>query len=527
MGYNIFCTWILPALAVLTGCGNAQPSLTNERLETRYSGRIIDSTAPITMDQFIGMNAFVDDPPSLINAAGLVREYHNWSWDEGNGDGAYKGFPFSQMQFAPSNPGWSYDDFYGKLKNLGITVAPCIQSSVPWLQKTGAFHPANKPLDMAGTDAASPLSYHAKANFMYQFVARYGSKTVPDSLLQLAPGQKRVSGLGYIKYIEDWNEQDRTWDGKDAEFAPEEYAAMASADYDGHCNTMNVYNKKYGVKNADSTVKMVMGGLALLSLDYIKRMKNWFELNRADKKFAADVLNFHIYTFPDGSQFGDSGPALSPEAGRLKEQLQEIVQYRNQNLPDKEIWISEFGWDLHPDSRLSVPEIGNMDRQEVQGIWLVRAYMALAAAGVDRAQMYMLRDVNPNDKTQFASSGLAGPKGDLTPKKSWYYVATLKKLLTNMRFLGEQKSSDPDILVYKFKDIKSPRGVYAVWAKTSKDYKVDNFSLPISAGTQSAQMVSLLAGSVSGEDLNLKITGGKVFLDVSERPVFVTVDHID
>ncbi|MCH5685131.1 hypothetical protein LWM68_13280 [Niabella sp. W65] len=304
--------------------------------------------------------------------------------------------------------------------------------------------------------------------------------------------------MGYIKYIEDWNEQDRTWDGKEAEFTPGEYAAMASADYDGHCGTMNRYNKRYGVKNADSSVKMVMGGLAFLSLDYIKRMKSWFELNRPDKKFAADVLNFHVYTFPEGSQFGDSGPALSPEAGRLKEQLREIVEYRNQNLPGKEIWVSEFGWDLHPDSRLSVPEIGTMDRQEVQGIWLVRAYMALAAAGVDRAQMYMLRDVNPNDKTQFASSGLVGPKGDLTPKKSWYYIATLKKLLTNMRFLGEEKSSDPNILVYKFKDIKSSRGVYAVWAKTSKDYKADNFPLPVSPGVQQAQMVSLLAGSLSG-----------------------------
>jgi hypothetical protein len=96
-----------------------------------------------------------------------------------------------------------------------------------------------------------------------------------------------------------------------------------------------------------------------------------------------------------------------------------------------------------------------------------------------------------------------------------------------MRFLGEEKSSDPNILVYKFKDIKSSRGVYAVWAKTSKDYKADNFPLPVSPGVQQAQMVSLLAGSLSGEDVNLKINGGKVFLDVSERPVFVTVDRIN
>ncbi|MCH5720418.1 hypothetical protein [Niabella hibiscisoli] len=492
-----------------------------------YFGRVIDTTSPITMDKFIGLNAFVDDPSQLINAAGFVREYHNWFWDEGDGNPGYKGFPQSQIRFAPSFPGWSYDDFYRNLNDIKVEVAPCIQGSVPWLQKNSSFQSAYKPLDAPGLSAANPQSYHAKANFMYQFAARYGQNVVNDSFLQLDPHQKRVSGLGYVKYIEDWNEQDRTWEGKNAEFTSEEYAAMASADYDGHGNTMNLHNKKYGIKNADSSAKLVMGGLAIFNIDYIKRMKSWFERNRPDKIFAADVLNFHLYTFPDGSQFGDSGPALSPEAGKLKEQLIPVIKYRNDHLPGKEVWVSEFGWDTHPDSRLSVPEIGSMDRQEVQGIWLVRAYMALAAAGVDRAQMYMLRDVNPDDKMQFASCGLVGPKGSWAPKKSWYYVATLKNMLTNMRFAGEVASADPNVLVYKFKDVKSSKGVYAVWAQTSNDYRVENFSIQLSGQSSSAEMVSLLTGSTSGERQLLTINGGKVAVAVSERPVFILVDHIN
>ena len=274
-------------------------------------------------------------------------------------------------------------------------------------------------------------------------------------------------------------------------------------------------------------MKLVMGGLAIFNLDYIKRMKSWFERNRADKKFAADVLNFHLYTFPDGSQYGDSGPALSPEAGKLKEQMAAIVKYRNEYLPGKEVWLSEFGWDTNPDSRLSVPVIGGMDRQEVQGIWLVRAYMALAAAGVDRAQMFMLRDVNPNDKTQFSSSGLVGPKGDFTRKKSWYYVATLKNTLTNMRYAGEVASGDANVLIYKFKEVKGNKGVYAIWAKTSTDYKVDGYSFRIPASVSNANLVTLSAGAASGQQSKLNISGGQVSVNVSERPVFIMVDHIE
>lgn len=41
-----------------------------------------DRTA-ITFDEFVGSNAFVDDPIGRIHVVGCVREYHTWAWDEG------------------------------------------------------------------------------------------------------------------------------------------------------------------------------------------------------------------------------------------------------------------------------------------------------------------------------------------------------------------------------------------------------------------------------------------------------------
>ena len=520
---------IIPAFLLLIACDRIKGNTLNtEDSEHEILGIITDSTDTITMEHFIGANGFIDDPVDKLAALGFIREYHNWGWNEGNGSVSYQGFPYNQIRFAPSDPGWNFDEYYTNLKKAGVMVSPCIQNSVSWLQSnSNNFKGSKKPTDSPDLSPSDPYSYYAKSSFMYQFAARYGNAKVPDSTLLLAADQSRISGLGLIKYLEDWNEQDRDWEGSDAEFSPEEYAAMASADYDGHCNTMKKFGKRYGVKNADPSIKLVMGGLAGFKLDYIKRMKTWFEQNRNDKQFAADVLNFHVYAFKDGKSWQGGGPAVSPEEAGFREKLTKIVKYRNENLPGKEVWVSEFGWDTNPESVLCPPSIGSMDPEEVQGIWLIRAYMAFVAAGADRAQMFMSRDVNPNDKTWFSTSGLMGQKGDFTPKKSWYYVSTLKKVLTGMRYIGWETASDPDMLIYKFKDIHSSKGAYVLWTKTSKDYKVPRFPLQLSEKARNASMTALIPGKSNGSTTSLAIEKQKVFIDVSERPVFVLVDHID
>ena len=56
----------------------------------------------------------------------------------------------------------------------------------------------------------------------------------PSILDALASGQPRLSGMGLLEWYEIWNEQNAWWAGRAACFSPYEYAAMPSADYDGH-----------------------------------------------------------------------------------------------------------------------------------------------------------------------------------------------------------------------------------------------------------------------------------------------------
>jgi hypothetical protein len=481
--------------------------------------QVISARTP--MDQFIGTNAFIDDPLDKMQALGFIREYHTWNWDEGDissGGGnviEYPGFPDNLNAFNPSyaGGGWDFDAYYKKLLDAGITVSPCIQGSPKWMNETRDFPSNNKPVQ-EGLSTTDPHSYKEHADHMFQYVARYGSTEVADELLKLAENQPRVSGLGYIRYIENWNEPDKDWEGPDAEFSPEELAAMGSADRDGHESTMG---STFGVKNADPNIKLVMGGTAGQSIEYIDRMRQWSLENRDDKTFIYDVINVHKYTWND-----------SPEAGGIKELMQSIVDYRDQFLPDVEVWITEFGWDSgEGETQFSCPAIGSYDREEVQAQWMVRGYLLLAASGLDRAAQFMLRDTDNDGKGWFETCGLVHEKNDWSPKTSWYYTYTMKNILTGTYFAGEMNSFNEDVLLYKFQNEGADTTIYAIWAKTSDGTVIEDYKLNLVDGPTSITLWEMTGGSTDGISSELKLDPRtkQTEVEVSERPVFVVTTH--
>lgn len=475
-----------------------------------------------TMDRLIGVNAFIDDPLDKMTVGGFVREYHNWDWDEGDGK-AYPGYPGNQNKWNPSygaGGGWDFDAYYARLKAAGVTVCPAIQGGAAWLRAPGGGKPSDKPV-LAGQDASVPASYAAHADHLFQYAARYGRARVADGALKLASDQPRRSGSGLLHYYENWNEEDGWWGGREAYFQPAEFAAMCSADYDGDQGRMG---RTFGVKNADAGARLVMGGLAGLNLDYVRTMKAWADVNRGGS-FPCDVLNFHHYSNSGGEQQkGQVG--ISPEADDLRGKAAALVDYCRRALPGKEVWVTEFGYDTNPNSPQRAPAIGGYSQEEVQGQWLVRSYLALAAAGVDRAAMFMLRDVNPADATQFSSSGLVTEKGKWEPKASWYYVHTLRDRLAGMRFAGEVPSGDAAVRVYRFKSASGPGGAYVVWRPTSDGSTLAHFTLAAGVKAGAATLVTLVKGRASGAASPLPLASGRATLEVSERPVIVLVTHL-
>lgn len=469
------------------------------------------------MDKFIGVNGFIDDPAEILKVAGHVREYHNWNWNEGNGPfgdpsaSTYQKYPNNAIKVNPSYPGWWFDDYYEDNISDSLDIFPCIQSSVSWLTAGGA----DKPV-VEGSSCTIPSSYKEHAHFMYQYAARYGSKTVADNLIILATGQTRVTGLNYLTYFENWNEQDRWWEGREAYFTPYEFAAMSSADYDGHLGTMGDH---FGVKTADPDAKFVMGGLAGLKLDYIKAMKFWSDHHRGGS-FPAEVLNFHHYS-NDAESNGTQTVGISPEADNVEQKLKELVDYRDTHLPDMEIWLTEFGYDTDPGSIQRAPVIDTLPQQEVQGMWLIRYYLICAAAGLDRATMYMIRDVGNGGPTKYSTSGLTSSRTNgHVKKRSWYYVYTLKNTLKGYRFQEEVSSGRADVKIYKFRK-DDGKVAYALWCPTSENKIVSNYDLPVTSGINSVKMIKLKNGLTSGEQQSLPVINNTATLNVSEKPIFI------
>ncbi len=476
------------------------------------------------MDSFIGVNGFIDDPIEQIAVCGHLREYHQWQWDEGNQDSSYPGYPNQQLAWSPSwvsGPGWGwdFDAFYRKLKEASVEVVPCLQGCAPYVVGFDKDRSDDKPVP-AGSDPTRPESYMAHASYLFQFAARYGGTACDKSVLRLKPGQPIRSGMGLIRYVENWNEPDKWWKGRGPMFTPAELAAMCSADYDGHRRAMG---PTAGIKNADAGMKLVLGGLAKPEIEYLRAMKFWADFHRGGD-FPADVINLHHYSNDAASHEGRPTVGVSPEADHLRERFAAIVQWRDRFLPGKELWVSEFGYDTNPQSTQHAPMIGDAEAQEVQGQWIVRAFLALAAAGVDRAQVYMLRDVNADSTTQYDTSGLTSEKAKgHQPKRAWYYVATLRHILRETRFDAEIPSGVASVRIYLFRsDDVTPRRVYVLWCPTSSQTRVNGFSLAVS-NASAATVTTLEPASTTGRETPVTVTNGKISVDVSERPVFVTV----
>ncbi|MFD0674544.1 S-layer homology domain-containing protein [Cohnella sp. GCM10027633] len=483
------------------------------------------------MDEFIGMNAFIDDPRDVLEAVGFIREYHSWNWDEGDiypfgvvtsDPSRYPGYPNNANRWYNSWAGggsWNFDDYYGDLKSRGLTVSPVAGGgSVGWLTAAQS----NKPIAEDG-DPSLPASYIEHADHMYQYAARYGSTVVADNKLKLASSEPRLTGLDFLTYFENWNEPDRWWEGRISHFSPYELSAMTSADYDGHMDTLG---DTVGVKNADPNAKLVMSGLAKPDVEYVRAMKFWADYNRGgDLPF--DVINIHHYS-NNGTNQSNGSVGISPEADRLKERMQEFVEYRDRYMPGVEVWLTEFGYDTHPNSPQKAPAIGATSQEEVQGQWLIRSYLAIAAAGIDKAAMYMVRDVDINSSTKFDTSGLTrGKNQNWSKKPSWYYVYTMKNVLTGYHFDSEVDSNNEDVLIYKFVSDSTNEPIYAVWAPTANNTVVEDYSFDLGASATGATLIELAEGTTEGNRSDLDVDDGATVLDVGERPVFVIAEYND
>ena len=321
---------------------------------------------------------------------------------------------------------------------------------------------------------------------------------------------------------------------------------MHSAVFDGHEMRLGA---GVGILNADPTMKVVMSGLARFqhAVDTVKEIQLWAEYHRTDKRFPAHVINVHKYCFDEEQTVT---PALGPEECYDDAEIRKLVAWRDSSAPHLEVWMTEFGYDTSPHSPNRVAIYGAHSANEVQAMWIARAFIILAGQKLDRAHQFMLADVVEGGYTQFETSGLTTSQDTNPPfasKIAWYFVHTLTALLGHMHLVsytrGDAVGSVPYVAVFSSSGAATqPSGggrtsiggeqqqggapastdATVVWLASASD-KTLAWSMPAKSATATLTLVKLVDNSTVGLQSAASAVSGMLAVTVGETPQIVLV----
>ncbi len=523
-------------IQVIFADGEAPNEIMIYGYQSSENEKIASTLRPLpTMGEMMGMCGFVAGgggytPIESVSCTTVLREYHNFGWSYNE-----KAYPGMANRFIDGNMG-NFDAQYKSYNAAGINVIPCIQWSGNIGRKVDDNGLPIKNTDGTFAEASyfekfDPDVYFLYADNMFCFAARFGSTTSTDLLSiyrKHCSNANDAVGVGSLTWLEFGNEPN----GEDqAGMVPYQLAALQSASYDGHQKTMvssqtdNGYH--LGAVNADPNMKVAMAGLAGVSGRYITSMCYWLRANRTDNNVAMDAFNFHSYfsnTFWMNNTYIQVG--VSPEYYNIIDQVTKVTEFRDKYYPDKEVWITEFGWDTNPsyETMTAAHAYGEYDSHQVQAMWLVRAYLLFSSCGIDKATMYMCEDTS-YDVTAVGKYGTCGVVGKDENgkdyfKDSYYYLYTLKNTLGDYRFDDELDSGNEHVWIYRFKT-DDGKLAYAVWCPTMDGTKVNDFELKIDGS--SATLIQAVDLDKDGVSSDLAVSNGTVKINVSENPVYVVV----
>lgn len=469
---------------------------------------------PATMRQFMGINTSLGSYDSnLIGELGSVfkwiREYHKWHHLEPANDL----YLWDSTTPSPYGGSWpNHHDFITACAQNQIDVLICVEQATNWSSSDGSV----TGLPVSSGDGSSESDYAERAEYMAQIAARYGQTEHPHFQLE---SNDKLSGLGLVSYFEDFNEQNQDW--QSPLWPAAQYGRFLNAVHDGSGVEPASSRPLLGVKGGDAQAFHVMGGLAGADTDYLD------EIFRATGgRLPFDALNIHLYCTDYEKAYAPEHPVFG-----LKPGIDKIVNWRNENAPGKEIWLTEFGWDTYVEgprrSWVSVPELA-------QANYLMRSFALLKGWGIDKAFMFIFRDPSSTDPLQFASSGIIRDTAHGHSRKlSYYYLATMQHVIGDLALDQElpPEEGSPTVHRYRFIDPDETRSTIMLWSRdplseNDNGATVDDFpqSVPMAS---TCRMIRPEEGSLTGIETVLPVgnpgtpDAAVQIPQISETPLFV------
>jgi serine/threonine-protein kinase ATR len=409
-----------------------------------------------------GANAWSQayDPNLYAPVTNWIRDYHPLSWDLGNNSANAATVNFRR---SANNADW--DKVYTQWKDGAFKINLCVQF-----------------------DNFAPSSWSNMSGDAYTYGYRLATfaKTAYD-------------GGQLVDSIQIGNEP-----GNEHHYTDAQYTTIFR-------------NMAAGIRAADPTIKIATAALTTGTNN--NYLRNVAVLNGVDQSLY-DIIDTHSYAHKTGYPTWEPSHPEDASLNYLKS-VQNLINWRNQNAPGKQLTVSEFGYDssTKPNNTTGTFKdfIDVTDRQQAQ--YITRSYLEFARMDVDQAHVFYYND--SDEPTLFAGSGLTR---NYVPKPSYHAVSHLMETLGDYKFDEVKKSVANDVYVYEFMHSDDPNQlIWAVWSPTGTDRNV-LMTLGDLPGTPDwAELMPETAGGATQVSYTM-LGSNQMQMMVGESPTYVYFD---
>jgi hypothetical protein len=361
------------------------------QLLTRHHFTLPAVMETLPADSRFGMNASSFEMFDINRRLGVgwIR-FENMKWQ------MYSNAP-DHYAFDGSIAPWHvrHDLYVEEYRKRGMQVLPYTFQTPAWTTTA----PADVQRNRHGWPPKDNAHY---GDALYQLAARYGSRSVPEETLLTS--DKRT-GLGWISVFQLWNEPNLvgpTW-------AP-------------WVGTMAEYYELFrhgaeGVKRADPDARVSHAGYAGIGVSLVNELRIHTYADGKTPLDFTDLITVHYYSGRQDPEVATQDPNAN-RSGRpvegaptFPERIRELTDWRDRHAPDKEIWITETGYDVGG-------PIGLGERE--QAMKLPRVVLLHMAAGVDKVFVY-----RESGSTESMHAGAGLTRNDLSLRPAYFTYATL------------------------------------------------------------------------------------------------------
>ena len=395
-----------------------------------------------------------------------ARNYHNWNWDVTDPDNTPNYATMAAGGGTQAQWWLNWNTEYGAWKNAGLTTEASIQ-----------FTSTNFPTSVWNTP------YSSAYNYGFAFANHFGP----------------VIGNNNVKTIEVGNEP---W-MYDSTFYRNILRGMA-----------------IGAKTANPNMEVFPCALqsAFPQNEASTSSKNFTGARiTAQEAPYLDGLNTHLYCFLNDS----NGVRRSVYPEKKFSQFWTIladIRFRNANMPNKKIYVTEFGWDS--DGGGDNCTHNECVSEKEQAIYGVRAAMILMRLGIERFHWYFYG--NTATGTLFARSGMHSNSFAL--KKSFTAFEAMKNLIGDRYFLGVERE-DNGAYIYKLGDSTGILSHLVAWQPTSGAVNTSN-SVTVNVPVAPLATWQLEGTSPYGEAVALPVyASGAITFDVTPIPKIIKLNQ--